>query len=195
MKLEKNKDLLNDKQQIGLKYYDDLLEKIPYKECKKHDTFIKKYLKDVDFSMVGSFRRKKDLIGDIDILIKYNPDFNLKKFIDILISKKYIIEVLAIGKNKFMGICKLADDLPARRIDILICNIDNYYFALLYFTGSYNFNIYMRNIAISKGYSLSEYGLKDIKTKQLINTNDIINSEEDIFNFLEIEYIVPEKRI
>ena len=78
-----------------------------------------------------------------------------------MISSGYIKETLANGKNKFMGICKLNDKLPARRIDILVSNEDNYYFALLYFTGSYKFNIYMRNISLEKGLSLSEYGFKD----------------------------------
>lgn len=197
--LEKNKDLLNDKQQIGLKYYEDLLLRIPYVEAKKHHTIIKKTLlkinKDIEFELVGSYRRKNKCVGDIDVLIKYNPDFKLKDLIDALISNGYILDSLAIGKNKFMGVSKLNKDLPARRIDILISNEDNYYFALLYFTGSYNFNIYMRNIALQKGYSLSEYGFKDNKTKKLLDTTDIIKSEKDIFDYLKMEYVDPDKRL
>jgi DNA polymerase/3'-5' exonuclease PolX len=56
LKLEKNKHLLNDKQQIGLKYYDDLLERIPIAEAKKHNTVIKRALnkidKNIEFEMV-----------------------------------------------------------------------------------------------------------------------------------------------
>lgn len=197
--LEKNKGLLNDKQQIGLKYYEDLLLRIPYAEAKKHHTIIKKTLlkinKDIEFELVGSYRRKNKCVGDIDVLIKYNPDLKLKDLIDSLISNGYILDSLAIGKNKFMGVSKLNKDLPARRIDILIANEDNYYFALLYFTGSYNFNIYMRNIALQKGYSLSEYGFKDNKTKKLLDTTDIIKSEKDIFDYLKMEYVDPDKRL
>jgi DNA polymerase/3'-5' exonuclease PolX len=83
--------------------------------------------------------------------------------------------------------------LPARRIDILIAEPSYYYFALLYFTGSYSFNIYMRKIALEQGYSLSEYGLKG-KDNKIIDTSDIIKSEEDIFKFLNIPYVTPEKR-
>jgi DNA polymerase/3'-5' exonuclease PolX len=92
-----------------------------------------------------------------------------------------------------MGLCKLSPELPARRIDILIADPSYYYFALLYFTGSYTFNIYMRKIALEKGYSLSEYGLKG-KDKKIIDTSNIINSEEDIFKFLNITYVPPNKR-
>jgi DNA polymerase/3'-5' exonuclease PolX len=144
--------------------------------------------------MVGSYRRKNKDMGDIDILIRENSRFSLKTFISKLQSEKYIIEVLASGKNKFMGICRLSPELPARRIDILVADSHYYNFALLYFTGSYNFNIYMRRIALQKGLSLSEYGFKDNKTKQLIDTSDVIKSEEDIFAYLDIPYVAPNKR-
>ena len=100
-------------------------------------------------------------------------------------SAGYIIETLANGKNKFMGICKISPELPARRIDILIADPSYFYFALLYFTGSYSFNIYMRRIALQKNISLSEYGFKD-KNNKIIDTSDIIKSEQDIFDYLKI---------
>lgn len=195
--LDENKKLLNNKQKIGLKYYDDLATRIPYSEGKQHYKIIQKAIsqidKDVTFEMVGSYRRKNKDMGDIDILIKDNGSFTLKTLISNLQSNNYVIESLASGKNKFMGICKI-NDLPARRIDILIADPSYYYFALLYFTGSYNFNIYMRRIALKKGLSLSEYGFKDNTTKQMLDTSDVINSEEDIFKYLDIPYTQPNKR-
>lgn len=192
-----HQDLLNDKQLIGLKYYDDLQTRIPLVEAKKHYKIIQNTLgKDTIFDMVGSFRRKAKTIGDIDILIKDKDDgkFKLKEFINNLEAKGYVLETLASGKNKFMGICKISEDLPARRIDILVTEPKHYYFALLYFTGSYNFNIYMRRIALEKGLSLSEYGFKNNNTKEFIDTSETIKSEEDIFKYLEIPYVSPEKR-
>jgi DNA polymerase/3'-5' exonuclease PolX len=198
--LKGHPELLNAKQQIGLRYYDDLQTRIPFSEGKNHYKIIKKAIqivtsdKSTQFEMVGSYRRKNKDLGDIDILIKDTPSFDLKAFIGHLQSQKYIIEVLASGKNKFMGICKLADDLPARRIDVLVADNSYYYFALLYFTGSYMFNIYMRKIALQKGLSLSEYGFKDNNTKQMIDTSDVIRSEEDIFKYLDIPFVLPNKR-
>lgn len=133
-------------------------------------------------------------MGDIDILIKNTSGIDLQNIIASLQESGYIEETLASGKNKFMGICRLSPDLPARRIDILLADPSYYYFALLYFTGSYAFNIYMRRIALQKGLSLSEYGFKNNTTKLLINTEDVIHSEEDIFKYLDISYVQPNKR-
>jgi len=195
--LEKNKGLLNDKQQIGLKYYEALQIRIPYAEAKKHDALFKKELHninpDIEYQMVGSYRRKNKTSGDIDILIKDHPSFNLKNFIKSMIDKGYFKEILANGFKKIMGICQLSDSLPARRVDILVTDPDTYGFALLYFTGSYKFNIYMRNIALNKNLSLSEYGFKNNDTKEFIKTD--IKTEEDIFKYLEIEYVKPEDRL
>jgi DNA polymerase/3'-5' exonuclease PolX len=193
--LVQHPEYLNDKQKIGLKYYKDLQLRIPFAEGKQHYKIIEKAINDktVSFEMVGSYRRKNKDLGDIDILIKDTPSFNLKAFVSHLQAKEYIIEVLASGKNKFMGICKIGD-LPARRIDVLVADASYYYFALLYFTGSYNFNIYMRRVALQKGLSLSEYGFKDNKTKKMLDTSAVIQSEEDIFNYLEIPYVQPNKR-
>ena len=91
-----------------------------------------------------------------------------------------------------MGICKI-DNLPARRIDILLTNKKHYYFTLLYFTGSYNHNIVMRKIALKKGMSLSEYGFTDLKTNKLLDYD--VNSEEDIFKIIDMDYVKPENRI
>lgn len=200
--LKEHPELLNDKQKIGLKYYDDLNLRIPIAEGHNHFKIVNKILnslyKDIEFEFVGSYRRKNKDMGDIDILIKNRPGLVLKDIIKQLEdTSSYIIEKLALGKNKFMGICKLSPELPARRIDILIAEPSYYYFALLYFTGSYNFNIYMRRIALQKGLSLSEYGFKDTNsgTHNIIDTSDVINSEEDIFKYLDMVYIEPRKRL
>ena len=142
--------------------------------------------------MVGSYRRKNKDMGDIDILIKDIDGFKLNLLIDKLKEKGYLIESLANGKNKFMGICKLSGIENARRIDILVANNTYYYFALLYFTGSYQFNILMRRKALEMGYSLSEYGLKDIKSDKLIELD--IKSEEEIFKILDMKYVIPSNR-
>lgn len=195
--LKEKLELLNDKQKIGLKYYDDMIQRIPMYEGKKHydiinKTFNKTY-KDIEFELVGSYRRQNSDMGDIDVLIKNRPDLELKNLITELKSSGYIIETLANGKNKFMGLCKLSPELPARRIDILIADPSYYYYALLYFTGSYQFNIYMRRIALQKDISLSEYGFKD-KNGKIIDTTDKIKSEKDIFEYLEVPYVLPENR-
>lgn len=198
--LKEHPELLNDKQKIGLQYYDDMNTRIPIVEGRQHYKIVKKLLKDgmgdAEFEFVGSFRRKNKTMGDIDILIKdrgKGDGIVLKDIIKRFVATSYVIETLALGKNKFMGLCRLSPELPARRIDILLADPSHYYFALLYFTGSYNFNIYMRKIALKKGLSLSEYGFKDSKGV-MIDTTDTIHSEEDIFAYLDIPFVAPEKR-
>lgn len=200
--LKEHPELLNDKQKIGLQYYDDMNTRIPIVEGRQHYKIVKRLLKDgmgdakgdAEFEFVGSFRRKNKTMGDIDILIKDRGDgIVLKDIIKRFVATSYVIETLALGKNKFMGMCRLSPELPARRIDILLADPSHYYFALLYFTGSYNFNIYMRKIALKKGLSLSEYGFKDSKGV-MIDTTDTIHSEEDIFAYLDIPFVAPEKR-
>ena len=192
--LKEHPELLNEKQKIGLKYYDDMNIRIPMAEGKRHYKIVKTMLDTgIEFEMVGSFRRKNKDMGDIDILIKKREGIVLRDIIKRFVATSYVIETLALGTNKFMGLCRIHPELPARRIDILIADPSHYYFALLYFTGSYNFNIYMRKVALKKGNSLSEYGFKDGKGN-LIDTSTSIHSEEDIFAYLDIPFVTPDKR-
>lgn len=184
--LKKNTKLLNNKQKIGLKYYDDLKKKIPLDEYEKHLIILKKDLKDFKYDFTGSYRRESKIMGDIDILIMENPAFNLNDYITKLHNSRYIIEILAMGNNKFMGIVQLPGK-PARRIDILIAPKNEYYYSLLYFTGSHIFNIGMRHYAkINFDLSLSEHGFLGRKLQA--------NSEEDIFNHLKLKYVKPINR-
>jgi DNA polymerase/3'-5' exonuclease PolX len=182
--LKRNKNILNNKQQIGLKYYDDLKLRIPLIEYKEHLNILKKDLdkSKLIYDFVGSYRRGKNSMGDIDLLIMENDNFNLKKYISKLIVNNYIIDVLASGKNKFMGIVKFKDQ-PARRLDILIAPVDEYYYSLLYFTGSNLFNIGLRQyVKNTFNLSLSEHGF---------NKKVPIKSEEDIFKYLKLKYVKP----
>jgi DNA polymerase beta len=182
-------DMLNAKQQIGIKYYNDFKKRIPLNEYKKHISILNKDLKKnkLIFDFVGSYRRESKSMGDIDLLIMENPKFNFKDYISKLIDDNYIIEVLAFGKNKFMGIVKLPNE-SVRRLDILIAPVKEYYFSLLYFTGSNIFNIGIRYyVKINFDLSLSEHGFGK-------NINTSINSEEDIFKFLKLKYVKPKDR-
>ena len=80
-----------------------------------------------------------------------------------------------------------------RRIDIMFSTMREAPFGLLYFTGSGQFNVEMRNHALSLGYSLSEYGLK--KEKKFVDNNGKpFETEQDIFKFLGIKYVEPKDR-
>ena len=187
--LRKNQHLLNDKQKIGLAYYDDLNMRIPLDEYLKHKKILEGDLTGLTYDFVGSFRRGATSMGDIDMLIMKNDKFDLPNYIKKLQSSGYIKEILALGKLKTSCIVKIGTN-PARQVDILVSPFNEYYFSLLYFTGSADFNIGFRNYVKTKyDVSLSEHGIKEDKLKL-----PIIKSEKDIFDFFKIKYVEPKKR-
>ncbi|CCW68493.1 unnamed protein product [Phytomonas sp. Hart1] len=182
---------LTDAQRIGLKYYKDIQQRIPYNECRLHEAFLKLRLRkhlgrDYELTVCGSYRRKVATSGDIDVLITRRDGLEkqadplassqdaLGVFTAALQDERYIEATLAQGPTKFMGVCRLrglkkpgaSDEGPvatrrfhARRIDIRFVDAASYPAAMLYFTGSKNFNVIMRAEAIKKNFILNEYGL------------------------------------
>jgi len=188
--LKRNQHLLNNKQKIGLLYYDDIKKRIPLEEFKIHKKLIEKDLKkyDITYDFVGSYRRGSETMGDIDLIIMEDRKFNLISYINDIRNSGYILETLGLGKHKFMGIVRI-DNNPARRLDILIAPKKEYYYSLLYFTGSADFNVGFRNYVKSNfNLSLSEHGIKGLKEEP------IINSEKDIFDYFKIAYLKPKDR-
>ena len=177
---------LTHHQLIGVKYYHDLLKRINSSIIYDIEKYLQKF--DFTFNICGSYRRQKETSGDIDILILEEKK-TLKDIVKILTEHKFIIDNLTDdGKTKYMGICKTPKS-HAMRIDIRLIPKKSYPFALLYFTGSKKTNTYMRNIAIKAGYKLSEYGLYDKN-----NNSILLDTEKDIFEFLHLPYLSPDKR-
>jgi DNA polymerase/3'-5' exonuclease PolX len=192
-------ELLNNTQMKGLKYYEHILERIPRKEIVEHESYIKDQLNSIDssaeLSVVGSYRRGAADSGDIDVLIRspvglHNTNSIYTKFIETLVKTGYLVEELSMGPKKYMGICKYGDNY--RRIDIMFTKPDEYPFAILYFTGSKDFNVSMRADLMSKGMTLNEYSLKDNETKKKVNHKFV--TEKEIFDYIGLEYVEPENR-
>lgn len=195
--LESNKDeLLNAKQLIGLKHYKDLLLRIPRNEMDSHNKIITKIWANNKFSktfeIVGSYRRNKMDSGDIDILVTFpkNSPKQFKLLIQQLVDANYLVDNLAWGPKKYMGVCRLENGL-SRRIDIIYCSKEEYPFCLLYFTGSGEYNRSMREHANILGFKLNEKSLeKTDETKAKI----VFKTEKEIFDFLKIPYLEPQDR-
>ena len=181
------KKLLNDTQRKGLEHFDDIQERIPYEEIKVHERLLKKVLKKVDpkaeLTIAGSYRRKKPDSGDIDLLIKADDKSTYFKFIETLTEMKYLVTELALGDKKYMGLGKIKDDLPCRRVDIMYTTPQQYPFAILYFTGSKDFNETMRGNALKMGFTMNEYEMKHKETKTAPET--VFGKEKDIFRFFQ----------
>ena len=195
--LKKNDHLLNSKQKQGLVYHNDILQKIPKSEMDEHEQSIRvmvnKYFPNIsDFSLVGSYRRNAKESGDIDLIVNTTSDIKMKDFVHVMITQGYIEKdgVFALGTKKFMGMSRIPNSPVSRRLDILFCASSEYAFALLYFTGSKEFNVKMRERAKQLGYRLNEKGLFGDDSTKVKN----LTSEKDIFKFLKIKYVEPNER-
>jgi len=130
----------------------------------------------------GSLRRMQETIGDIDILASSEqPAEVTQAFARLPIVK----EVLALGPTKASVLT--TDNL---QMDLRAVQPEEYGSALQYFTGDKQHNIALRNIAISKGLKLSEYGLFDESTGERLASEE----EADIYRALGLEWMPPEIR-
>ncbi len=206
---EKQDQVLNDTQKVGLNYYEDILKRIPREEIDQYDVIFKDVFakvaglgSDAKFEIVGSYRRGALTSGDIDMIITSKTGEVFRKFVDELIKKKIILEVLSRGDTKCLVIAKLPGVTEARRVDFLYTSPKEYPFSVLYFTGSKIFNTVMRGRALTLGFSLNEHGISKmqpkIKGEKAVKGELVSNefkTEEDIFDFLGMVYKKPEERI
>jgi DNA polymerase beta len=186
-------ELLTHAQSVGLKYLVDFEKRIPRKEMERHESYFADVLGGHEFQIVGSYRRGRESSGDIDVLIR-SSDAKLIDTISTRMKKdRYIIETMAQGDFKFMGVSRVKWGRTNRRLDMLVTPPHEYPFALLYFTGDAEFNKKMRAWVLSeRSMSLSEHGLKDLKTKEYVETG--CKTEEEIFGYLRLQYIAPSNR-
>ena len=198
---ERQNELLNETQKIGLKYYEDILVRIPRSEIDEYAALFSSTFSSVsnglgNLEIVGSYRRGAQTSGDIDVIITAENPQVFTAFLDKLISQGIIIHVLSRGPTKCLVIAKLHPDSVARRIDFLYTSHEEYPFAVLYFTGSKIFNTVMRNKALRKGFTMNEHGLYLLEGKKKMGkVPHIFKDERSIFDFLGLQYKNPQERI
>lgn len=168
------KHLLNHHQLLGLKFYEEFQQRIPREEVAEFEKIALKELNKLDpelkGTICGSYRRQAATCGDIDMLIthpKYTSRDKLPDFLDKLVNRlkkiNFLTHDISWGEVQYHGVCKLnKENALHRRIDILWIPYDQFFFGLLYFTGSGFFNIQMRRIALEKGYTLNEHEIVPI---------------------------------
>lgn len=128
----------------------------------------------------GSLRRMRDTVGDIDLLvISKRPEIVMKTFTSL----PEVQTVLAKGLTKSTVILK--NGLQA---DVRVLEEKSFGAALQYFTGSKDHNVALRQLAIKKGFKLSEYGLFK-KDKYVCG-----KTEKEIYNKLGLDVVPPELR-
>ncbi len=132
----------------------------------------------IEVGMAGSLRRGKSTVGDLDLL---SMD---ARVIDALKGCPGVAQVLESGPKRTS--VKLEDGV---QVDVRLFTDEEYGAALVYFTGSKDHNISLRNLAIEKDWKLNEYGLFDKLGARLAG-----RTEEEVYERLGLSYVPPELR-
>ncbi|GLW65040.1 DNA polymerase/3'-5' exonuclease PolX [Actinomadura rubrobrunea] len=130
----------------------------------------------------GSLRRMRETIGDVDVLAASRDPGPLMEAFTAL---PYVTEVIARGEKKTS--VRTAKGL---QVDLRVVPPESWGAALQYFTGSQAHNIRTREIAVRAGLKLSEYGLFDADTGELI----VSETEEEVYHRLGLPWIPPPLR-
>ena len=208
----KNHGKLTRQQEIGLKYYDEFLERMPREEAGQIEEVVKNAALEINPGLeafaCGSYRRGKPTCGDVDVIVSH-PDGKshegvMTKLLDSLKSSGFLTDDLTFDENgehrKYLGVCKLpGENTKHRRLDIIVVPYNEWACSLLYFTGSDYFNRSMRLLAKNNGMSLSEHSLNTGVVRRggekiFEGTPLPVFSEKDVFDYLGLEYREPHER-
>ena len=183
---------LTDSQKLGLEYFEDLSERIPRKEMNQWNKILQKTASGY---LTGSYRRGKKESGDIDYLL-CGGERVIETYLKKLESNKKIsiLGYFSKGDTQWQGVMKLKDG-TARHVDLFCYPVEKFAYGLLHATGSYEFNIKCRKAALSKGMSLSQYGLDpeppDINLLGGLSKED---DEKKILDYLGVGWVEPKDR-
>ena len=140
-----------------------------------------------EITPAGSLRRGRETVGDLDLLVTgpaCEPDV-VAAAVEHVATLPLIEKLLARGQNKVSF--TLRNNL---QVDVRLLPRASYGAALQYFTGSKHHNVALRQRAIKRGLTLSEYALLRLED----NTIVAAASEEDIYRALDLDFIPPELR-
>ncbi len=130
--------------------------------------------------VAGSFRRRRETVGDIDILAISSAS---EKVMKAFTGYEDVAETVSQGPTRATVLLR-----SGLQVDLRVVPKENYGAALMYFTGSKAHNIALRKIAIDRGWKLNEYGIYE-GDEPLVGA-----SEEEMYAQLDLPYIVPELR-
>jgi DNA polymerase (family X) len=159
-------------------------------EAERMTEFIKRIGDSVEsVTAAGSLRRRRETIGDLDLLVTMRPGQDKQRNIDAVAEHilKYprIVQTLAHGENKVSVILE-----SGLQVDVRLLDKNSFGAALLYFTGSKEHNVALRGRANDMAWTLNEYALTTIKGGRAIAGK----TEEEIYAKLNLPYIEPELR-
>ncbi len=130
----------------------------------------------------GSLRRRKETVGDIDILAtSIDPQAAIEAFVHLPVVK----DILGKGSTKATVVTK-----EAIQVDLRIMESRSFGTSLQYFTGSKEHNIKLRDLARQKGLKLSEYDLEEVSTGKKL----YCETDDEVYRTLGLLPIPPEMR-
>lgn len=136
----------------------------------------------MDAVPVGSMRRWKETVGDIDVIALGR---NGPQVLDAFATLPQVVEVLGHGEKKASVIVS-----GGLQIDLRVVEPESFGAMLQYFTGSKEHNVLLREYARRKGLSLNEFGITDLKTERM----EPVATEEAFYARLDLPWIPPELR-
>lgn len=137
--------------------------------------------------LCGSVRRRKETVADLDILVSSK---DAAPIMERFVKLPEVVQILAHGptKSSVLAAMHVRGEKVTMQADLRVVTDEQYPFALVYFTGSREHNIRLRQLAINLGLSLNEYALANEKKSVACKT------EEDIYKALGLTYVPPEMR-
>src|SRR4051812_9440849 len=138
----------------------------------------------LQFSRAGSLRRMRETIKDLDFIIATENPLRVK---DQLLKMPNIKEVIASGDTKVSIVIDLEYDVS---IDFRLVKPKEFATTLHHFTGSKEHNIRMRQLAKARGEKISEYGVENIETGDVLT----FNSETEFYAHFNLPLFPPEVR-
>jgi len=136
----------------------------------------------VEVSLAGSARRMRETVRDLDIIATATDAAAL---VDYFCSLRWVVDVVAKGPTKATVVSH--DGL---RFDLRVVPPESYGNLLQHFTGSKLHNLALREDAVRRGYSVSEYSITVVETGE----ERSFATEEEVYRFLGYDWIPPELR-
>ena len=134
----------------------------------------------------GSYRRKKETVGDLDILaISDKGEEVIAHFVDY----EDVERVVSQGETRSTVVFR-----AGLHVDLRVVEEESYGAALLYFTGSKQHNITLRNMALDRGWKINEYGVWEADDEAAEQSQIAGETEEEIYDLFELPWIAPELR-
>ncbi len=136
------------------------------------------------YSRAGSLRRMRETIKDLDFIIATNNPENVRRQ---LLKLPNIKEVIGAGETKVSVVFAFDYDIS---VDFRLVKPEEFITTLHHFTGSKEHNVRMRQLAKDRGEKISEYGVENIETGEILT----FKTEEEFFRHFGLLFIPPEIR-